>query len=163
MSLKIIENSISKDSLQSIKNTIYSNSFPWYINLGVNTTNDGYIQFCHTFYNSFTPNSEHFTLLAPIIELLNPLSIIRIKANLLTKTDKIIKHGMHIDQKFKSSTAIFYINTNNGFTEFEDGTKVLSKENKLIIFDNFIKHTGTSCTDTNERIVINFNYIKKIK
>ena len=163
MSIKIIENCISKNDLQNIRDMFYSNTFAWYLQLGVNTIGDGYTQFCHTFYSNFNQNSQNFITLKPIIDLLNPLSIIRVKANLLTKTDKIIKHGLHTDQDFKCNTAIFYLNTNNGFTEFEDGNKVLSEENKLVIFDNFLKHTGTSCTDKNERIVINFNYVERFK
>jgi hypothetical protein len=163
MSIKIIENCISKNDLQDIKDMFYSNAFAWYLQLGVNTIDDGYTQFCHIFYNNFNQNSQNFITLKPIIDLLNPLSIIRVKANLITKTDKIIKHGLHTDQDCKCSTAIFYLNTNNGFTEFEDGNKILSEENKLVIFDNFLKHTGTSCTDKNERIVINFNYVERIK
>jgi hypothetical protein len=100
--------------------------------------------------------------LKPIINLLNPLALIRVKANLLTKTNEIIKHGFHVDQDFKCTTAIFYVNTNNGYTEFESGEKVYSEENKLVIFDTFLKHSGTTCTDTNERIVINFNFVEKI-
>jgi hypothetical protein len=163
MSIKIIENCISKNDFQNIRDMFYSDSFAWFLQLGVNTIGDGYTQFCHTFYNNFNQNSQNFTILKPLIDLLNPLSIIRAKANLLTKTDKIIKHGLHADQAYKCNTAIFYLNTNNGFTEFEDGTKILSEENKLVIFDNFLKHTGTTCTDKNERIVINFNYVEKIK
>jgi hypothetical protein len=163
MSIRILENSISKKDLQNIRDMFYSNAFAWYLQLGVNTLNDGYTQFCHTFYNNFNENSPNFLILKPIIDLLNPLSIIRVKANLLIKTNKNIKHGLHIDQDFKCTTAIFYLNTNNGFTEFEDGTKIFSEENKLVIFDNFLKHTGSSCTDKNERIIINFNYVEKIK
>jgi hypothetical protein len=163
MSIKIIENCISKNDFQNIRDMFYSDSFAWFLQSGVNIMGDGYTQFCHTFYNNFNQNSQNFIILKPLIDLLNPLSIIRAKANLLTKTDKIIKHGLHTDQTFKCNTAIFYLNTNNGFTEFEDGTKILSEENKLVIFDNFLKHTGTTCTDKNERIVINFNYVEKIK
>jgi hypothetical protein len=158
--VKIIENCLSKENFNIIKETIYSKYFSWFLNSGVSHQNDGNIQFIHTFYNDNKINSPFFDNLKSIITILNPLSIIRVKANLLTKTDKIIKHGLHIDQSFKCKTAIFYVNTNNGFTEFEDETKILSEENKLVIFDNFLKHTGTSCTDKNERIVINFNYIE---
>jgi hypothetical protein len=157
--IKIIENFLSKENFNFIKETIYSEYFPWHLSSGVNHKNDGNIQFTHIFYNNSKINSNLFPNLKSIIQVLNPLSLIRAKANLLTKTDKIIKHGFHTDQIFPCKTAIFYLNKNNGFTEFEDGTKILSEENKLVIFDNFLKHTGTSCTDKNERIVINFNYI----
>jgi hypothetical protein len=50
------------------------------------------------------------------------------------------------------------MNTNNGYTYFEDGTKAKSVANRLIKFDNVMYHSGTTCTDENQRVVININY-----
>lgn len=161
--IKTIKNCLSKEDYTNIKNTLFSDYFPWYLNVGVNNPIDNYTQFTHTFFNNYIQNSNLLDNLKPIINILNPLALIRVKANLLTKTNEIIKHGFHTDQIFKCTTAIFYVNTNNGFTEFENGEKIYSEENKLVIFDNFLKHTGTTCTDSNERIVINFNFVEKIK
>jgi hypothetical protein len=161
--IKIIKDCLSKEDFTNIKNTLFSDSFAWYLNLGVNKALDNYSQFTHIFINNYIQNSNLLDNLKPIINVLNPLALIRVKANLLTKTEKIIKHGFHVDQNFKCTTAIFYVNTNNGYTEFENGKKIYSEENKLVIFDTFLKHTGTTCTDTNERIVINFNFVEKIE
>ena len=59
------------------------------------------------------------------------------------------------------TTAIYYLNTNNGFTKFENGDKVNSVANRMVIFDSNLKHTGTSCTDAHARMLINFNYYTK--
>ena len=93
----------------------------------------------------------------------------RIKANLLTRTPNIIENTFHIDigdecmseEKLKQwTTSILYINTNNGYTKFEDGTKVESVANRMVTFSANLKHRGTSCTDEKTRVVINFNYFK---
>ena len=55
-------------------------------------------------------------------------------------------------------TAIYYVNSNDGYTLFEDGTKVESVGNRLVRFPTNIKHTGTTCTDANRRVLINFNW-----
>ena len=60
----------------------------------------------------------------------------------------------------KWTVSIFYINTNNGYTKFEDGTIVKSFANRLLTFPSNLKHCGTSCTDERTRVVINFNYFK---
>jgi len=161
--IKTIKDCLSKKDFTNIKNTLFSDYFPWYLNVGVNNPADNYTQFTHKFFDNYIQNSNLLDNLKPIINVLNPLALIRVKANLLTKTNEIIKHGFHTDQGFKCTTAIFYVNTNNGFTEFESGEKIYSEENKLVIFDTFLKHTGTTCTDENERIVINFNFVEKIK
>jgi len=59
-------------------------------------------------------------------------------------------------------TAVYYINTNNGYTKLIDETIITSEENKLLTFDSNTKHTGTTCTDENVRIVLNINYLPKI-
>jgi len=53
------------------------------------------------------------------------------------------------------------MNTNNGYTKFEDGTKIESVANRMVFFSSNMKHTGTSCTDEKIRVVINFNYFKQ--
>ena len=90
--------------------------------------------------------------------------ILRIKANLQPKTPKIEftpwHHDIDIGNKLKEdvSTCILYMNTNNGYTELEDGTKIESIENRFAIFSNTLKHRGTTCTDDKKRVVINFNF-----
>ena len=59
-------------------------------------------------------------------------------------------------------TAVYYINSNNGYTKLIDQTIVLSEENKLLTFDSNIRHTGATCTDENVRIVLNINYLSKV-
>ena len=59
-------------------------------------------------------------------------------------------------------SAIFFINTNNGKTLFKNIDKeIISKENRIVIFDGRLEHTGTTCTDQRNRILINFNYFNK--
>ena len=65
---------------------------------------------------------------------------------------------MHIDFK-DCKTSIFYLNSNNGYTQFERGDKIISKENRVVVFDSNLKHCAVDCTDTKYRIVINFNYL----
>ena len=98
---------------------------------------------------------------------MGPILLWRIKANLLTKTPNIVENEFHVDVfdgelkvREQLTTSIFYVNTNNGYTKFEDGTKIESVANRLISFPSNMKHTGTSCTDEKIRIVINFNYLK---
>ena len=66
---------------------------------------------------------------------------------------------MHVDfDNFLGKTAIFYVNSNNGYTVFENGLKVDSQENRLVVFNSDLLHAGTTCTDQKIRCVINFNF-----
>jgi hypothetical protein len=165
--IKIFDNFLDIDYFENLKKYIYS--IPWYFSNTVvdeNDSNDKY-QFVHVLHvNTPSTNvfvSKHFNILHNCISKINPFSLIRIKANLLPRTDTHILHGFHTDfdlpyEGLKSKTSILYINTNNGYTLFENHMKVKSVENRLVTFDSQLPHTGTTCTDQKVRIVINFNY-----
>lgn len=165
--MKIINNVLEEKYAETIAGVMSRNpEFPWFLNDGVSKTYDGHIQFFHHFYRNHGPNSDWISIVDPIIKILDPLSLVRIKANLLVRTPKIIEHGMHIDQAVKDNkklkTAIYYVNTNNGYTKFKkNNKKIISEKNKLIIFDNDLEHTGSTCTDDRLRVVINFNYVER--
>ena len=59
-----------------------------------------------------------------------------------------------------SKTAILYLNTNNGGTQFydEDGPIVQSKANTLVKFPTSTKHAGVWATNAKLRYVLNLNY-----
>ena len=98
-----------------------------------------------------------------VMKIINPRLLIRIKANLTPRADKIIEHGFHRDVEPpipNATTSVLYLNTNNGYTTFEDGTKISSVENTFVSFPSDMKHTGSTCTDTKFRALINFNYLK---
>ena len=88
----------------------------------------------------------------------------RIRLNLNCKFPEPRKYHYHLDMSLGNAsalwtTAILYINTNNGYTEFEDGTKVDSVANRLVTFPANTRHRGVSQTDEETRILINFNYL----
>jgi len=162
--MKEYKNFLEKEDFLNLKDLMFGHDFPWYFCPEV-VDDEKYFQFTHIFYNEHKINSSLFNFIIPILNKIKPIAILRIKANLLYRTEKIVEHGMHTDydlyKKFSNiKTAIYYCNTNNGYTKFKDGTKVKSEENKFIEFDLNKEHTGSSCTDEQRRIVINFNYFK---
>jgi hypothetical protein len=162
--IKIIDNFLKKEDFENIYNIMTSVNFDWYYNQFINSEldiNKKEFQFTHTFYAENVPRST-FIIIQPILQKIKSSSLLRIKANLLTKTNKIKEYGFHTDFDNKDNliTGIFYINTCNGYTLFKNGTKVESIANRFVNFDSKLEHAGTSCTDDNIRIVINFNYFK---
>ncbi len=161
--IKEINNFLSKEEFKSIEENILNNPFfPWFPQTYKVFRNDGENQLTHMFYTENEPRSHFIKFLNPIVDKLNPLSLIRIKANMSYKENSIRQFLMHNDQvkNFKDlKTAIFYLNTNNGKTIFENGKEVKSEKNKMIIFPNELKHCGTTHTDTSYRFIINFNWL----
>lgn len=165
--LIIIDNFLPETEFLKIKNSMLGGGFPWSYEPTVVTANDNLtinknnFQFTHTLYFDEKPTSKFFALTIPILKKLKCANVFRVKANLITRTEKRIYHGYHVDIGSRCEnikTAIYYVNTNDGVTSFKDGTIVESIENRIVIFDNHLEHTGSSCTDENIRCVINLNY-----
>lgn len=118
-------------------------------------------QMAHTFYYKTQAVSKHQHLLEPFTNYFKPEKYLRVKANLTMPSNALHLYNMHYDQgqSYPYTTAIFYLNTNNGRTVFETGEQVDSIENRLVIFDGHTKHAGTTHTDKKFRCVINFNWV----
>ena len=165
--MKIEDNFLEENIFDELQSFIMGDDISWYYNPYIVDEGEKEFQFTHAFYRYNTPQSSHYPKLLPIIDKLDLYSIVGIKSNLLPITSNIIKHKFHVDligidpKKIKQwTTSIFYMNTNNGYTEFKDGTKVESVANRMVTFPSNLKHRGTSCTDEKTRAVINFNYFK---
>ena len=153
---QIIDNFLPVDQFKDLQDFMLGREIQWTFLDGVAVPGDGYHQFTKIFYNHFQPYPD-FNRLGAIIHILNPVSIVRIKANMHLRTPEVIQHPFHTDVD-DCNTAIYYVNSNNGKTIFENGLEVESIENRLLVFDSNEKHTGTTCTDSLRRCVINFNY-----
>tara|TARA_R110002020_G_scaffold1138_1_gene5538 strand:- start:1458 stop:1994 length:537 start_codon:yes stop_codon:yes gene_type:complete len=173
--IKIIDNFLSEDELTKLQSYILSNEFPWFYHdqvvgneVGEKESPDNF-QFVHNIYYLNKPNSSIYPqFIEPMFvrkleKQLNLGALIRIKSNLTLKTKTINEilpyHWDFSEPQFKKSfTAVYYLNTNNGYTKFEDGTKIESVENKFVIFPTYLKHTNATPSNTKTRVVIVFNY-----
>ena len=158
MNINVIENFLKKNDLNNLKNQFLSNTFPWYFQNFKVEKNDGDFQYTHLFFDNNRINSNYFGLIESFLSLLNIKSIVRIKLNLTTRTNKIKEFKFHTDFDFNCKTAIFYLNTNNGKTIFKNKKEIESVENRIVIFPSNLEHTGTTHTDTLYRMVLNLNY-----
>ena len=164
--IEVENNFLSQEKFVEIQNFCMGKELLWQYSDNIDNKNDvEKFQFVHMFYENYQPQSQSMNVLTPILELLRPAAIYRIKSNLLTKTSAIIENKFHVDmgvlpeeRQKQWTTSIFYMNTNNGYTKFENGTKMNSVANRMITFPSNMKHKGTSCTDERTRVVINFNY-----
>ncbi len=91
-------------------------------------------------------------------ELLYIKSLMRIKINMYPNTEILKEHGMHSDYTFPHKTGLFSINTCDGYTKLEDGTKIDSVANRMLLFDGSNPHSSSTTTDQPVRVNININY-----
>ena len=159
--MKIIDNFLNDNDFKLVKDTFQVSNFPWYYTPFQVKPGDNSFMFCHLFVNDDKRHSLFTESMRPFLNKLNIKKLLRIKANLTTKKQVQIKGEMHTDFK-NCTTAIWYLNTNNGYTLFENGNKVECVENRMVIFDSNLKHCGVESNDSETRIVINFNYTEKV-
>jgi len=170
MNYKVIDNFLPEESAKNIFDVMIGNvaQFPWYYNNTVVHIDSGKdfinnYQFTHGFYSDWKINSGYYNLIEPILDRLNPYALVRVKANLNHATSYRITYDWHVDfegNNKNSKTAIYYVNDNDGATILENGIEVESVFNRLLVFDQSMKHTGTTCTNEKVRCVINFNYVE---
>ena len=103
MSIEVIDNFLGPRHFDEIREMLSGLTIPWYYNdyKVYEKDNDNYVdtlnnfQFTHLFYDAhkhnYSVNSPFFgAIIMPLLNIIKPLAILRVKANMTTVTDKII-------------------------------------------------------------------------
>ena len=168
--IQIHDNFLTQTEYEALYNVFGTQDVNWHYNDFINSPMDDdgdyNFQFVHPIYhyNESKTKSPYKKLIDPILSKLNVETLLRLKFNMNTRTNKIIESNFHVDIGTYPNTykiAIFYLNSNDGYTLFECGRKIESVANRVVIFDGKLKHCGTSCTNQKNRIVLNINYIAR--
>ena len=169
MKYEIIENFLDDDKFKYLTDIINQNTFNWNISNkpNKNATKDNQIQLVHVTHEYGVAISNFAAVLIPPImnafmnhKNYNKLYLTRAKINCFIKSSEHIPLGFHKDildeEDFK--TLLLYLDTNNGYTEFETGEKIPTVKNSALIFDANISHQTVTQTDSMFRKNININY-----
>jgi len=173
MDIKVIDNFLSYDELNSIKNlfglepsstiTIPLHYSSEVANLREETSYWNYY-FTHVFYDHDKPMSHNFdqiyNMFIPKFEKIYSVkSLLRCKLNFYPHTETLREHGQHTDYPFSHYGAVFSLHTCDGFTRLYDGTTIPSVENRMLFFDPSLKHNSSTTTNYSGRRNINFNFL----
>ena len=147
--MKVVDNFLPEKDFEQIKSVLEGSDIPWYWNEESipgkdNSYYDDTPQLCHTFISW---DEDGAAIISPFFNIfkstgclskLSAHSLVKFKANLNYRTSDNHVGGFHTDfqdeQKNGVTTSILYINTNNGGTQFEDGTRVKSIANSVMEF-----------------------------
>ena len=157
--IQVIDNFLPEEEFESIQSLMTGYNFNWFYNDERTYDDDGLYLMIHMFYQpKVGSNSKYINIWNNFMTKIGAKECMRIKANLTFKTPTIEPAPFHRDYD-DITTATFYINTNDGYTEFENGVRVSSVANRVCIFDSNLQHRGTTHTEGgHQRIVVNFNY-----
>ena len=157
----IKDNFLDKADFENITKVIMGPKFPWFFqdSVALPGTHDTHFCWTHVFFmHDKGIISTAYKILDPILRKLKFKALIRIRANLYSNQGEMKEHEKHVDYDFTHKGALFSVNTCNGFTALADGTKIKSVGNRILLFNPSIPHHSSTCTDTNVRVNINFNY-----
>ena len=97
-----------------------------------------------------------------------PHQVIRARADMTVYNPEKYRHELHTDlYGDEHMTCIFYMNTSDGNTLLFDrkGENLIQEvepiENRLLIFDGLMQHTGHSPSKHKSRVLVNMNFIDK--
>lgn len=161
---KIVDNFFDEHYFKELQDAVIHNrdeQFPWHFVEHINsnhTEQDNECYFEHVAYLR-EPRSQLYYLLQDLWSYFEMKALIRIKANCYPSKESLITHAPHSDLDFEHRGAIIYLNTNNGLTILEDGTKIESVANRVLFFDASKEHSSTNCTNAKARFNINVNYL----
>ena len=160
--VRVVDNFLDTYPFDRLYSVMMGDEIPWYYNKYTTREGDGMFKYTHRFYK-LIPGTDKYSpfvsMIEPILVKLNAVGYHRINANNLHRTRFFNQNtGFHTDGYDCPKTAIFYINTCNGYTKFKKGSKVMSVANRMVFFPSEMEHAGFTCTDEDTRVVINFNY-----
>lgn len=161
--VEINKDILSNKEHKELENNLTKNTFPWFFEDHA-TNSDELCFFSHCFYRNYQINSSHFLLIEPLIKYLKASALVHIRANLNYNANKVLFSSFHRDnygrtlKDLKYKTAIYYVNTNNGYTELKNKEKIKSVSNSLAIFASSTEHRVVTQTDSKYRLLININY-----
>ena len=168
---EIIDNFLTDHEFNHVLENMYTDELYWDESVKViGDDSEDNFQYVHTIYDFYVPRSPVFSEIEFIIRKLRAISIYKIKMNKEPLCSERYYSDFHYD--FNCSfgthekpvghknmkTGILYLNTNDGYTEFENGKIAKSVANRFIEFPTNTFHRGVSQTSTDFRYVVNFNY-----
>ena len=159
--MQILPNFLKHYTFTDLKNTVTDKNFRWYFpeSKGEPEQYSNLLYYDHQFSEDVTPKLKR--MLSTICIQLGAIAVFRIKINATPKNAP--QQAWHCDLKIStpSKTCVLYLNDNDGYTEFRDGTKVDSVKNTAVIFDSNTEHRGVPATNVDRRLVLNINYFEK--
>jgi len=156
-----VNNFLPQDEFDKLKTLITKEEFPWYhIQSMVVDKKDNLGYFTHSFYNNNLINSNYYSdYIVPILNKLDAKAVVEVRSNLFPSVF-FNKSEWHVDRTFNCKTAILYLNSCDGGTEFKMNIHkfIQAEENKMVIFNSSLEHRACTSTNTDYRYIINFNY-----
>lgn len=177
----IIENFLSEEQEENIKQLTINPSFPWFYNSGTIVEVEEGLQSNAVHNKGINPfqfvhctdlnQCNYVDVITPVlnqlsIEFQSNIRILRCKFNFLPKSNDSSYHYPHVDDfEDDAITAIYYVDDADGDTYFFDDqlnvtNTITPKRGRMVIFNSNKFHSSSSPTHNQYRIVMNIVFKK---
>ena len=160
--MKVIDNFLSPNDFKTISDEILGPYFLWRYWFRVSDENDR-ADNCNTKFTHMAFEDIQITsateLLSPLIEdeRVDCKAMKRIIINSYPWTPTVYEHGVHEDYMFPHKGALLNLTSCDGYTCIGK-KKIPSVANRLILFNPSKPHYGTTTSNAQRRVIVNFNY-----
>jgi|13_taG_2_1085334.scaffolds.fasta_scaffold09389_3 hypothetical protein len=159
----IVDNFVEENIFEQFKHsTLQNNEVPFFPQNYDSYREDNNFYLSHIIYQNHKPKSSKvFSWLEQFVfPNLQIYILLKSSINLYTRTETQPQPKLERDYNYKFKTAILSLDTCNGYTILEDGTKFDSIQNRMIIFNSYTPYANVTCTDKNYKANLIINYIE---
>lgn len=147
--IKIKDDFLDEEIIHDLEYCMLGNDFAWFLQDDC---------FVHNFWKNNNFSNRYNDICRAWIDLyLKPSALIDVKGFLYKQSQKIKTYKLN-SKHINSKISILYINNNNGYTKFKDGTVVESIRNRIITFPASLEYAESTCTNDTFRCIISMNY-----
>tara|TARA_E500000331_G_scaffold106201_1_gene102910 strand:- start:21189 stop:21680 length:492 start_codon:yes stop_codon:yes gene_type:complete len=163
--MQVTEDFLQEEYYDHLNEIITSTQFPWMFQKRVaNIEEDpeedlNHYYFVHSLFFQNKIESPLYDDFLYLFQSLNVQFLHRARVLMFVNQGEQYIHDRHVDHTTNCKTALIYMNTNDGFTDFETGERVESVKNRLLLFDGSIPHSSSTPTNTKERLLLSVTYI----
>jgi len=163
--MQVTEDFLQEEYYDHLNEIITSTQFPWMFqkrvaNIGEDPEEDlNHYYFVHSLFFQNKIESPLYDDFLYLFQSLNVQFLHRARVLMFVNQGEQYIHDRHVDHTTNCKTALIYMNTNDGFTDFETGERVESVKNRLLLFDGSVPHSSSTPTNTKERLLLSVTYI----
>lgn len=152
---QIIDNFLDESEYDDVFDLV-TNGIQW----KTENFNENELYLTQTLYEKHSPINDYYDRMIPMMDKIRIIGLIEMQFNLYLKNNYIATTKKEKKYNFNHGVAIYYLNTNNGYTLLNNGTTIESKKNRLLIFesDNNKPYYESNCTDSKYKSNIVFSY-----
>jgi len=157
---RIIPDFLEQEFYRNMQFICLGDNFTWFLKSGSNVDDlqsDYYLT--HIFYQNNIASSNYFDFIqSNLLNFIKINSLISVKSIMLPSNKEVESIEIINEFEFKHNQAIYFVNTTNGNTVLQDGVKIKSNENSILMIESSQKIYSENCTNKKAKVMILIDY-----